>query len=540
MKHVNVPMKKIQSIEKCTITDNETILDTDYCKVFIEQQNNQYNIQHKDDSIILFDYVLDKSKIDQNRNNELSTKLKENTTYKSSDQLLISFTTDDMHEPNDDDNNNNKMNSNNIISAIKSKTPPIKRRNTAFAIKAKSAKLKQPLNIFIPVNIRSHNKLSTAISKTNETDCIQLKKKVELTTLFEDEQSLKNQDITATTTTTTTTTTTNTTITTTTSTTTSSITTATTTNNNNTPSDNLSTLFYSSLSRSSSLNGINELMKRLSSSSNELYNHSDTIHNNNSPFEHLKNTEINNNSYLELSTNNDIDYVIHLLKYIQTFEYQLMNVINLARNTIDQNNHSINDDDDVLKLTNENLNNDDLLTGIGHIQMLINGNLTMLRKLCKVYLETNSNIKKQQSINYIPLKSDLEGYWNLILLQYRRFESQFPILINWISNDFRNELQILIKESLGDLSSCSSEFISSSYMNKECKKNSTKKTNIASYKKKFSGINKNSDKSIELHRTIQQRIYNARKQLLEKQKTIHEKHDLTLITNENDTGDNSK
>lgn len=115
--------------------------------------------------------------------------------------------------------------------------------------------------------------------------------------------------------------------------------------------------------------------------------------------------------------------------------------------------------------------------------MLINGNLTMLRKLCKVYLETNSQIKKQQSMNYIPLKSDLEGYWNLILLQYRRFESQFPILVNWISNDFRNELQILIKESLGDLPSCSSEFISSSYRNKECKKNSTKQINIASYKK---------------------------------------------------------
>ncbi|CAH8501557.1 unnamed protein product [Schistosoma bovis] len=531
MKHVNVPINKIQSIEKCTIIDNETILDTDPYKAFIEQQNNQYNIQHKDDPIILSKYVLDKSTIDQNRTNELfdkSTKLKDNTTYQSSDQLLISLTTDDMHEQNDDDNNN-KMNSNNIILAIKSKTPPIKRRNTAFAIKAKSAKLKQPLNIFIPANIRCHNKLSAAISKANETDCIQLKKKEELTTLFEDEQSLKNQDITATTTNTTDTTTT---------------TTTTINNNNNAPSDNLSTLFYSSLSRSSSLNGINELMKRYSSSSNELYNHSDTVHNNNinnnSPFEHLKNTEINNNSYLELSTNNDIDYVIHLLKYIQTFEYQLMNVIHLARNTIDQNNHSINDhDDDVLKLTNENLNNDELLTGIGHIQMLINGNLTMLRKLCKVYLETNTQIKKQQSMNYIPLKSDLEGYWNLILLQYKRFESQFPILVNWISNDFRNELQILIKESLGDLPSCSSEFISSSYMNKECKKKSTKQTNIALYKKKLSGINKNHDKSIQLHRTIQQRINNARKQLLEKQKILHEKHDMTMITNENDTGDNS-
>ncbi|CAI2725939.1 unnamed protein product [Schistosoma spindalis] len=169
--------------------------------------------------------------------------------------------------------------------------------------------------------------------------------------------------------------------------------------------------------------------------------------------------------------------------------------------------------------------------------MLINGNLTMLRKLCKVYLETNLQIKKQQSINYIPLKSDLEGYWNLILLQYKRFKSQFPLLVNWISNDFRNELQLLINESLGDLSSCSSEFISSSYMNNECKKNSTKQTNITSYKKKLSKINKNHDKSIQLHKTIQQRIHNARKQLLEKQKNIYEKNDMT--TNENNTGDNS-
>ncbi|XP_018650579.1 Lmp3-like protein [Schistosoma mansoni] len=313
--------------------------------------------------------------------------------------------------------------------AIKSKTPPIKRRNTALAIKAKSAKLKQPLNVLLPVNIRCHNKLSTVISKTNEMDCIQLRKKEELTTF----------------------------------------------NNNNTPSDNLSTLFCSTLSGSTRFDEIDESMKRLSSSSNELYNHSDIVHNNDNPFECIKNSEINT-THLELSINNDRDYVMNLLKYAQTFECQLMNVINLAKGMVDQNNHPINDD--LLDSTNENLNNDELLTGIGHIQMLINGNLTMLRKLCKVYLEANSNIKKQQSIEYIPLKSDLEGYWNLILLQYKRLETQFPIL-------------------------------------------------------KLSGANKNNKKSIDLHITIQQRIRNARKQMLEKQKNQ------IIVTKENDIDEQS-
>ncbi|CAH8502669.1 unnamed protein product [Schistosoma rodhaini] len=481
-----------QSVEKLIILNN------DHGDMFIKQQQHQQqhsNQYSKDDLIILSD----KFSINQDTTDK-------NNQYHSnndSDQLLINFGIDDIHEQ----KKKKKKNSYNIVSAIKSKTPPIKRRNTALAIKAKSAKLKQPLNVLLPVNIRCHNKLSTVISKTNEMDCIQLRKKEELTTLFENEQSLTNQDTSTTTTTTTTA-----------------------SNNNNTPSDNLSTLFCSTLSGSTRFDEIDESMKRLSSSSNELYNHSDIVHNNDNPFECIKNSEINT-THLELSINNDRDYVMNLLKYAQTFECQLMNVINLAKGMVDQNNHPINDD--LLDSTNENLNNDELLTGIGHIQMLINGNLTMLRKLCKVYLEANSNIKKQQSIEYIPLKSDLEGYWNLILLQYKRLETQFPILVNWISNDFRDELQILIKESLSDLPSCSSEFINSSYMKKEYKKNSTKQTNITSYKKKLSGANKNNKKSIDLHITIQQRIRNARKQMLEKQKNQ------IIVTKENDIDEQS-
>ncbi|TNN12078.1 Lmp3-like protein [Schistosoma japonicum] len=164
---------------------------------------------------------------------------------------------------------------------------------------------------------------------------------------------------------------------------------------------------------------------------------------------------------------------------------------------------------------------DELLTGIGHTQMLINGNLTTLRKLCKVYLEANSHVKKQSSIDYIPLRSDLEGFWDLILLQYRRYELQFPILVNWISKDFRNELHLLIEKCLDNSTNYSNEYHGSIKMNNENRKISRKPTNTVtqSKSKKLSDVNNKSIRSIQQKTKIRQEIDNARKQhLLEKRK----------------------
>ncbi|VDQ03512.1 unnamed protein product [Trichobilharzia regenti] len=129
-----------------------------------------------------------------------------------------------------------------------------------------------------------------------------------------------------------------------------------------------------------------------------------------------------------------------------------------------------------------------MLTGIGHAQMLISGNLTTLRKLCKVYLEANSQVKKRQSIDYIPLRSDLEGYWDLILIQYRRFESQFPHLCDWISKDFRNDLQNFVEKSVGYQFVQISEVESSKQLDNETTRSPRKELNIAASKSRNHNI----------------------------------------------------
>ncbi|KAK4469804.1 hypothetical protein MN116_006626 [Schistosoma mekongi] len=487
----NIPLNVKKSNEICSNYRKVDMLNKDNSKIQYEQQDDQLitnslNMRNKDDTTISSESPLHELEV----NLDDITQLPENIFNfdenpfddKKTNHISLSLERDETNTM-----NNTKGNLDNIISAIKSKTPPIKRRNTALAIKAKSTKLRQPLNIFIPTNIQRLNQLEYLQSKT----------KVELTPLYENDQSLTNQMINS---------------------------------NDSKQLTNLSNSIYSSLSDSLNFTKNYEHIKTLSSSFNELSHHFDIV--NNQPFKWInciKHSEVNN-SYLELSINNDVDYVMNLLKTLQTFEYQLINVINSAKNTIKQQNID-NTNDNLTELIN--LSNDELLTGIGHTQMLINGNLTTLRKLCKVYLEANSHLKKQQSIDYIPLRSDLEGFWDLILLQYRRYELQFPILVNWISKDFRNELHILIEKCLDNSNNYSNEYHEPIRMNNENRNNSKKPTNIVTKNKskKSSDVNNKSIRSIQPKTKIRQEIDNARRQqLLEKRKNVMNKKTLDQVT----------
>ncbi|TNN12079.1 hypothetical protein EWB00_004084 [Schistosoma japonicum] len=280
----DILLKEKQSNEICSNSGKEDMLNKDNSKIHIEQQSDQFiinsiNMQNKDDTTISSKSPLHELKVNLDDNDQLPENIftfdENSLDNEKTDHISISPRRDETNTI-----NNTKENLHNMISAIKSITPPIKRRNTALAIKAKSTRLRQPLNMFMPTNIRRHNQLSTGIVKSNEIDnqleCTQTKTKVELTPLYENEQSPTNQMI----------------------------------NSNH--------------------------IRTLSSSSNDLSNRLDIVNNQpNEWIEYVKHSEINN-SYLELSMNDDVDYVINLLKNVQTFECQLTNIINIAKNAMEQ------------------------------------------------------------------------------------------------------------------------------------------------------------------------------------------------------------
>ncbi|CAH8839020.1 unnamed protein product [Trichobilharzia szidati] len=397
--------------------------------------------------------------------------------------------------------NKSKEKFSDVISAIPSRTPPIKRRNTALAIKAKAARLRQPLNTFLPKGIIGRrDKLTTALYKAGEligqSEITQSTNKKELTTLYESEHSPTEQE----------------------------------NNNNNkiTIDPHFSLPISPSVSTSQSFSEDGERIKKLSSSSNDVHNRVEISNNPSDWIEYVKNPEINR-SDLELSMSDDVDFVFNLLKNVQTFECQLVNVISMAKSELNKDTDSgegkvssMTSDGQhgtpVTTTTSNPVNNDELLTGIGHAQMLISGNLTTLRKLCKVYLEANSQVKKRQSIDYIPLKSDLEGYWDLILIQYRRFESQFPQLCDWISKDFRNELQNFVEKSVGYQSVHTSEVESSKQLDNETTRSPRKDINTAASNKQKQSPGKHihSNKTTQLRNAARDRIANARKKMKEK------------------------
>ncbi|CAH8473974.1 unnamed protein product [Schistosoma turkestanicum] len=492
------------------------------------------------------EHSLNEQPTDESTSNDLNAVNKE---FIETETNPLSLNHNNTNDSSDEQNTNpHKINhSNSYLSAIKSTTPPIKRRNTAAAvIKAKStiARRKQSLNRFFmpaaPVSCRRYD--NKVLTMTNEYDSMpMMNRKAELTTLYENEQnSPTDRNITATTTTTTTTTT------------------DTTTDFH----ENTQLLHKRSLSA-------NELCNHSTIANTDNSNNNNNNNNSNNPFEridYIKNFPRKIYSSFDLLTiSHEIDWVLNLLKIVHLFEYQLMNIMNLAKQLIEQNNHLTNDN--LIELTNttdndnNNLTNNELLASIGHIQMLINGNLTTLCKLCRIYLQSNSTNKNLQPLDcyhyshshshsyhyYIPLKIDLEGYWNLILLQYKHLQSQFPTIMNWISNDFQMKLQIIYDECFKD---SSNELMNSSILvgNKENrKKNSMKQTMSQKKLNKLSGVNqKNLDKSPTPTTTTSSS--SQLRTLIRQQKLQHhalkqnvlftkQQEELTLTNTNTDTGD---
>ncbi|CAH8507855.1 unnamed protein product [Heterobilharzia americana] len=419
----------------------------------------------------------------------------ENGQYFSKPQQLAI----NLKEESEAIDNETKASFNHVLSAIPSRTPPIKRRNTAIAIKAKATRLRQSSNSFLPTTTGHRDRLSAAVSKatitTDQSEYIQPTKKKELSTLYETEHSPTEQGD---------------------------------SNCHKVVDPRLSPSISSSFSGSSSFSEKAEHVRKMSSSSNDLHNRVEISTSPSDWIGYVKNLEINR-SDMELSANDDVDCVINLLRNVHTFESQLMNVIAIAKNELEK--YECLEDDkwstatsDVeqqltsMDIASNSEKTDELLTGIGHAQMLISGNLTTLSKLCKLYLEAKSQIKKQQPIDYIPLRSDLEGYWDLILLQYGRFELQFPLLCSWISKEFRTELQQNIKKSVGEQFMQKSESLSPRKLDYESRKITVKNANTITRikNKNTSGSHANSVMSNKSRTAVRERIASARKQMIKR------------------------